>query len=149
MGHWGHCVSDKLFSEFRAKERKTNVYSYKNRIIVLAAMMMHVGAQIKPEQMQHIRKKALPNITSREGFQWICDDDFRGPGHRQFLAALDNYPSGTPRNFDQPSCHGCAKNAEDIGRPLLRCSGCTLPHAWYCDEVCLTRGRVALGTRGR
>ncbi|KAK4442397.1 putative mynd finger [Podospora aff. communis PSN243] len=135
-------IADKLFAEYRAKESFRDAYSYRYRIIVLAAKMMHVGAKLKPELIQYIRE-ILPKIPSREGRQWIVDDGFRGPGHRQFLASLDNYKSGTPRSFDQLSCHGCGKVASDIGRPLLRCAGCTIAHGWYCDKECQKKDRKA------
>jgi hypothetical protein len=128
-------IADELFSQYRAKENSADFYSYKYRIIVLAAMMMHVGAHLKQEHIKYIRE-VLPKIPSREGWQWISDDGFRGPGQRQFLASLDKYKSGTPHSFDQVSCHGCGKVAVDIGRPLLRCAGCTIAHGWYCDKVC-------------
>ncbi len=58
---------------------------------------------------------------------------FRGPGKRQFLAALDNYQPGTPRSFHEPSCHACGKIHEDTGHALLMCGGCKV--AWFCDKA--------------
>jgi len=131
-------IGDEL-REYLGKKTTDPLDSYEYRSIVLAAMMMHVGAQIKQEHIQRLRE-IVPKILSREGFQWpICDDGFRGPGKRQFLAALDYYQSGTPRSFKQPSCHACGKVDADIGRPLLRCGGCTIAHAWFCDKVCYIR----------
>ena len=132
-------MGEKLFQEYRSKEgtKPDDLFSYEYRSIVLAAIMMHVGAEIKQEHIEHLRE-LVPKIPSREGYQWpiLGDDGFRGPGQRQFRAALDNYKSGTPRSFEQPSCHGCGKVAADIGKPLLRCAGCSIARGWFCDKVC-------------
>ncbi|KAK0644146.1 hypothetical protein B0T16DRAFT_460228 [Cercophora newfieldiana] len=129
-------IGEKLFLEYRSKEGTKDFFSYEYRTIVLAAMMIHVGAKITQDHIQHIRE-LLPKIPVREGYQWpICDDGFRGPGQRQFRAALDNYQPGTPRSFDQPSCHACGKVAADIGKPLLRCTGCSVAPGWFCNKDC-------------
>jgi hypothetical protein len=112
------------------------------RPVILAALMMQVGATIKDEELQRLQQ-LVPAVKSSEHFvnPLMGDDGFRGPGKRQFLAALDHYKSGTPRSFVEPSCHACGKIKKDIGRDLLKCGGCQnqIAAAWFCDKVRIYR----------
>ncbi|KAL2015196.1 hypothetical protein VTK56DRAFT_6072 [Thermocarpiscus australiensis] len=95
---------------------------------------MGTGAKIKDDDLQRLRQLAS-TVQSNETFTFpIFDTGFRGPGKRQFLAALDNYQPGTPRDFNQPSCHTCGKTRQDTAKALLKCSGCK--NAWFCDRDC-------------
>lgn len=93
----GRC--DKLFEHFRALEHE---YQGEYRVVVVGALMMSVGAKINRDDLEHL--KVLANkIPGRHGFvSPIFDDGFRHPGKVQFLAALDNYQPGTPRDFREP-----------------------------------------------
>jgi hypothetical protein len=107
--------------------------SYK--VIILGALIMATGAVIKNIDIQYLRQ-LTSEVVSHENFMWALNDSgFRGPGKRQFLAALDNYQLGTPRGFKEPSCHACGKTKQDTGRALWKCSGCRKGHAWFCDKV--------------
>lgn len=125
-------LGDKLLDKFRAKE--DDLWFGELRVILLGAIMMRAGAKIKDDDMQHLRELAnkFPGI---EGFRLpISDDGLRGPGKAQFLAALDNYKPGTPRDFQDPSCFKCGKVKADIGKAPLKCARCKA--AWYCDKDC-------------
>jgi uncharacterized paraquat-inducible protein A len=63
----------------------------------------------------------------------LNDDGFRGPGKRQFLAALDRYQSGVPRSFAERACFCCGKIRGDVDHDLQRCSRCVV--AFYCSKV--------------
>lgn len=102
----------------------------KYRLCMLGALMMHLGAEIKPCDVNHLRKLA-PDVTYHEE----GEDGFREAGKKQFIAALDYYKPGTPRDFRGPSCFNCGKINTDIGRVLGRCAECSLGAAWYCDRV--------------
>lgn len=108
--------------------------------VVFAAIMMEYGATIKEAHIKHLRD-LVPKIQCNENTVVpLIDNGFRGPGKRQFLAALDHYQGGKPRSFQQPSCHGCGKINADIkeqGKTLLKCGGCKnqIAAAWFCDKV--------------
>ncbi|KAJ9130235.1 MYND finger domain-containing protein [Coniochaeta hoffmannii] len=124
-------LGDRLFAMYRAKE---NEYGGKYRVIVVGAVMMRVGAKIRDADLQHLRD-LVPQINCNEGRAPPLNDyGFRGPGKRQFLAALDAYQPGTPRSFAEPSCFACGKTEPDIGKALLKCSRCQM--AFYCDKAC-------------
>ncbi|KAL1843967.1 hypothetical protein VTJ49DRAFT_6371 [Mycothermus thermophilus] len=110
-------------------------HEYSYELIIMGALFMSLGAKISDEDMQYMRQ-ATSGITCSEGIT-LLDIGWRGPGQRQFLAALDHYTPGTPRNFSERSCHACGKTKVDIGRALLRCSRCS-SHApgWLCDKEC-------------
>lgn len=99
-------LCDKLFKEFRAKEK--SVLSWmglfpdsKMHTVLLAAMVMQSGAKISDDNMQHLRD-IVPRIHSSPGYAWpLNDDGFRDPGKVQFLAALEYYKPGTPRTFEE------------------------------------------------
>ncbi|KXH28183.1 hypothetical protein CSAL01_08409 [Colletotrichum salicis] len=66
------------------------------------ALMMRAGAKIKADDLQHLRD-LVPKVPCQYRFALpIMDFGFRDPGKAQFLAALDNYQSGTPRDFHEP-----------------------------------------------
>ncbi|KAK7749906.1 hypothetical protein SLS53_000488 [Cytospora paraplurivora] len=121
-----------LFAKYRAREdeAQTDTTDFggrrKLRSVFLAAMMMRHGAKIGDDYKEHVRE-VIPKIQCSE----VCvsplgDEGFRGPGKRQFLAALDHYQAGKPRDSEQPSCHNCGKANADIkaeGKVLMKCGG--------------------------
>jgi hypothetical protein len=128
-------LGDKIFQKFRALEvGGEDPPRARYTVIIVGALMMRAGAKISQDDLKHLRE-LVPTIASREGFALaFCDEGFRGPGKRQFLAALDNHQAGTPRDFlCQRSCFACGKTAKEIGSPILKCGGCE--HAWFCDKV--------------
>ncbi|KAK2596431.1 hypothetical protein N8I77_013321 [Diaporthe amygdali] len=132
-------LCDKLFKEFRAKEK--SVLSWmglfpdsKMHTVLLAAMVMQSGAKISDDNMQHLRD-IVPRIHSSPGYAWpLNDDGFRDPGKVQFLAALEHYKPGTPRTFEEMSCYYCGKIQADIGKKLSVCARCKV--ASYCGHDC-------------
>jgi len=132
-------VGQRVFDKYRALENDEECFfGGKYRLCVLAALMMRVGANINKNDIDHLRE-IVADIPSREGYHWpLCDDGFRGPGKRQFLAALNNYKPGTPRDFKGPSCHACGKTKDDVGKALLKCSRCDIEKAaaWFCNKEC-------------
>ncbi|GKT40406.1 uncharacterized protein ColSpa_00587 [Colletotrichum spaethianum] len=102
-------LGDKLFDKYRALE---NEFLGQYRIILVGALMMRAGAKIKKENFQHLRD-LVPQIDCQHGYTLPINDlGFRGPGKAQFLAALDNYRPGTPRNYEEPSCFHCGKDCQ-------------------------------------
>lgn len=66
--------------------------------------MMRAGARIRADDLQHLRD-LVPQVTCNEGYALpLWDDGFRGPGKRQFLAALDAYEAAVPRDFRAARC---------------------------------------------
>ncbi|KAH8890210.1 hypothetical protein GQ53DRAFT_650879 [Thozetella sp. PMI_491] len=124
-------LGDEIFEKYRAKEGEMGG---KYRVILVGALMIRAGAQIKPDDFQHLRD-LVPMIHCSEVYAMAhCDDGFRGPGKAQFLAALDHYQPGTPRRFSEPSCFQCGKIHADVGKALKRCGQCK--EAWYCEKDC-------------
>ncbi|KAK6855030.1 hypothetical protein PG990_008678 [Apiospora arundinis] len=130
-------LGDKLFDIYRAKQHEGGSFglgSGKYRLILVGALVMRTGAKIRDSDLQHLRE-LVPQIHSSPGFALpIFDAGFRDPGKAQFLAALDHYTPGTPRNYSEPSCFTCGKVEADSGKVLLRCSRCQ--GAYYCDTEC-------------
>ncbi|OHE98137.1 hypothetical protein CORC01_06505 [Colletotrichum orchidophilum] len=92
-------LGDELFENFRNKEYEEQG---QYRIILAGALMMRTGAKIKASHFQHLRD-LVPKIPCQPGSALpFADLGFRGPGKAQFLAALDNYQPGTPRDFYEP-----------------------------------------------
>lgn len=136
-------LGDELFKKYRAAEKHgpddfDDMSKYLT--VVFAAMMMEFGATLKKDHIKYLRD-LVPKIHCDEGpANPLCDHGFRGPGKRQFLAALDHYEAGKPRSFQQPSCHNCGKINDDIkaeGKTLLKCGGCGNERAaaWFCGKV--------------
>lgn len=89
-------LGEKLFAQYRAKK---NEYLGPYKVIVLGALMIHVGAKISDENLQYLHD-LVPEINCNEGHAMpLWDEGFRGPGKRQFLAALAAYKAGVPRNL--------------------------------------------------
>lgn len=123
-------LGNKLFDKYRDEN---HIYFGRYRIILVGALMMRAGAKIREEDIQHLRE-VVPQINCNEGYRLpLGDQGFRGPGKRQFLAALDHYQPGVPRSFAVPSCFACGKIQEDIGKALQKCARCQGAH--YCDKV--------------
>lgn len=137
-------LGDELLAKQRSLEAEQDILgSMKLRTVMLAAIMMRHGAKIKDDDMEYLRE-LVPGIHCTEGAGWpLNDSGFRGPGKRQFLAALDHYQAGNPRSFEEPSCHNCGKVNGDIkaqGKALMKCGGCQNEKAaaWFCDKVCIS-----------
>ncbi|KAK7931107.1 hypothetical protein PG985_001819 [Apiospora marii] len=112
---------DQLFDMYRAKEHE---YQGKYRVILVGALVMRTGAKIRDGDLQHLRD-LVPEIHCSPRYALpICDEGFRSPGKAQFLAALDHYTPGTPRNFSEPSCFTCGKIQTDLGKAPLSCGRC-------------------------
>lgn len=129
-------IGDKLMEMYRSKEKRpyNEPDESELKVILLGALLMRAGAKIKDGDIQHLRKIAN-GFPGKEGFQWpLSDDDLRGPGKAQLLAALDNYKPGTPRNYQEPSCFKCGKVEVDLGKAPSKCARCQ--RAWYCDKDC-------------
>ncbi|RAQ40835.1 hypothetical protein AFGD_007134 [Aspergillus flavus] len=94
---------DRLFAASCAKENEETCLPARYRTIILGALMMRAGARIRAEDLQHLRD-LVPQVhcTSRFALP-LGDDGFRSPGRAQFLAALDHYQAGVPRNYQEPS----------------------------------------------
>ncbi|KAM7183926.1 hypothetical protein V8F20_012425 [Naviculisporaceae sp. PSN 640] len=108
----------------------------KYRVCIFGALMMRLGAQIDDEDMQHLRE-IVSEVPCRQGFQLpLCDDGFRDPGKWQFIAALEHYKPGTPRDFDCPSCGNCGRIKDDLGAALKKCAGCEHEVAYFCNKDC-------------
>lgn len=135
-------LGDELFEKYRAAEQHAFDFGdlCKYLVVVFAAIMMRYGTTIKEDHIQHLRN-LVPKIQCNEGTVLpIADSGFRGPGKRQFLAALDRYQAGKPRSFQEPSCHGCGRVNDDVkddGKLLMKCGGCKNERAvaWFCDKV--------------
>lgn len=126
-------VGDELFKKLRAKESEDEGEG-EYRVILLGSLMMLAGARIRPDDLQHLRK-LVPKIHCSHGYALpLWDSGFRGPGRAQFLAALDHYQPGVPRDFvGVPSCFHCGRIKADTGRAPCKCTGCK--RAWYCGKV--------------
>ena len=135
-------LGDKLFQKYRGFEQNDESSFFpdesKYRVIMLGVLTIMVGAKIKAEDLQHLRD-LVPTVQCHEGFAFPIagDNCFRGPGKRQFLAALDHYEAGIPRNFLHSCCHACGKTAVDVGHGLAKCCGCQnyISAAYFCDKV--------------
>ncbi|KAK2602621.1 hypothetical protein N8I77_009138 [Diaporthe amygdali] len=136
-------LGNELFEKYRAAEQHGFDFDDMSKylVIVFAVVLMGYGAKIKESQIQHLRD-LVPKLQCNEGVvPPFGDSGFRGPGKRQFLAALDHYQAGKRRSFTQPSCHGCGKVNGDIkaeGKTLMKCGGCKNERAaaWFCDKDC-------------
>ncbi|KAK2057510.1 hypothetical protein LY76DRAFT_646875 [Colletotrichum caudatum] len=124
-------LGSQIFEKYRAKETE-HLGHY--RLLMVGALMMRAGAEIKKENLQYLRASA-----HREGFMLLNGDPagyfpLVGPAKAQFLAAIDNYQPGTSRNWQEPSCFHCGKVRTDLGKTLRNCGRCK--KAWYCGVDC-------------
>ncbi|KAI1801910.1 hypothetical protein F4811DRAFT_555408 [Daldinia bambusicola] len=125
-------LGEKLMSYWRAKESE---YNGKYRVIIVGALLMRTGAKILESDMQHLHE-----LVSRVDWDHLilseeeCDRGPGEPGRVQFLAALDHYKPGEPRDFAELSCFYCGKIQADIGKALRTCGRCKrIP---YCNREC-------------
>lgn len=126
-------LGDRFIDMYRKKEQQKEPFGDYYAILA-GAMMLRCGARIKDDDRQYLRD-LVPRISCVEGYASpIADIGFRGPGKRQFLAALDHYQPGVPRSFYEPSCFACGKIASDINKGLDKCARCR--GACYCNKVC-------------
>jgi hypothetical protein len=102
-----HGLGDMLFGKYRALERDAKPFEApRYRVILFGAIMMRAGAKIRDDDMKHLRE-LVPKVPSREGYNRPLNDDcFRGPRRAHFLAALEHYQPGVPRNFEEPRLIG-------------------------------------------
>lgn len=92
-------LGDRFFDKYRATEGEEEG---EYQLIIAGALLMRVGARIRDADLQHLRE-LVPKVVCNEGFCMpLYDEGFRGPGKRQFLAALDNYQAGIPRDYHEP-----------------------------------------------
>ncbi|EKV15420.1 Zinc finger, MYND-type [Penicillium digitatum] len=127
-------LGERMFTASRAMESDPDdlFQESKYRTIILGALMMRAGARINRADLQHLRD-LVPQINCTSRRTIFEDHGFRAPGKAQFLAALDHYQPGVPRNFQDPSCFKCGKIEEDIGHKPLKCKKCNF--AMYCSKV--------------
>ncbi|GLI74477.1 hypothetical protein PoHVEF18_002719 [Penicillium ochrochloron] len=97
-------LGERLMAKSRTKEGKIdwdNLTSGEYKTIILGALLMRVGAKINEKDLQHLRD-LVPQVVCIPGTTWALEDTgFRSPGQSQFLAALDAYEPGKPRNFQE------------------------------------------------
>ncbi|KAK5465504.1 hypothetical protein LTS15_002067 [Exophiala xenobiotica] len=125
-------ISDELFEDFiQKKEPIFGDYT----VVIFGAVMMGAGAKISPENMTYLRQ-AADKTESHPGHRLpIGDLGFRDPGKAQFLAALNHYRNGEPRDLRGPSCFCCGRINQDLNpRSLMKCGRCK--EAWYCNQEC-------------
>jgi hypothetical protein len=106
-------LGKQLFNKYRTE---TNKFRGEYKPIILAALLMSVGANIDNTEMNYLREifpsvcfvicpttkvqTYATQIENRNGFALpICDEGFRDPGKIQFKAMMDNYENGKPYLF--------------------------------------------------
>ncbi len=132
-------LGSKILKKYRKLEHTPDneweKHEARYKVIILGALLMGTGAKISDDDFQHLRD-LTSTVDCNETFTLaFADTGFRGPGKRQFLAALDNCKPGTPRDFNVASCHGCGKTRQDTATALLKCGRCTIGAGWFCDKV--------------
>lgn len=97
-------LGERLIAKSKTQEGKLDWERYTSgeyKTIILGALLMRVGAKIKDEDLQHLRD-LVPQVPCAPGTIWNLEDvGFRSPGKAQFLAALDAYEQGKPRDFQE------------------------------------------------
>ncbi|CEJ58958.1 hypothetical protein PMG11_07597 [Penicillium brasilianum] len=130
-------LGERLIAKSKTQEGKLDWERYTSgeyKTIILGALLMRVGAKIKDEDLQHLRD-LVPQVPCAPGTIWSLEDvGFRSPGKAQFLAALDAYEQGKPRDFQELSCFQCGKIESEIGSKPLQCNRCK--RGWYCNKDC-------------
>ncbi|KAK7744709.1 hypothetical protein SLS62_010129 [Diatrype stigma] len=127
------------FQEYYVRENcgcSIHATESKYKVVMVCALMMRVGAKIKPDNLRHLYE-LVPQIRCGDTFVPSGDYAFRGPGKAQFLAALASYRPGIPHDFHEPSCHACGQTNKD-GKDLKKCGGCQNERAaaYFCDRDC-------------
>lgn len=90
-------TANKLFDEFRAKQHEPHG---KYRMIIVGTLIIRTGATLRETDIQYLRH-LTEQVDCKPGYD---NAGFRYPGKAQFLAALNSYEVGTPRNFEEPRC---------------------------------------------
>ncbi|KAK4935224.1 hypothetical protein LTR10_023686 [Elasticomyces elasticus] len=124
-------ISDRLFLQCR---KKGDLWYGKYKTIILGVLLMSGGVKLGSHRT--FLYQAAGRVGSSPGYRPPMNDiGFRDPGKVQFLAALDHYEDGKPRDIQAPSCFKCGRISTDI-RPatLKNCGRCK--KAWYCDQEC-------------
>ncbi|KAJ5370427.1 uncharacterized protein N7496_006519 [Penicillium cataractarum] len=125
-----------LIAKSKTREGKLDlgsIVSGEYKTIVLGALLMRVGAKINDEDRRLLRG-LVSKVVCIPGIAWpLGDGGFRSPGKAQFLAALDAYEPGKPRDFQELSCFQCGKIESEIGNKPLQFTKCK--RAWYCNKV--------------
>ncbi|KAI6359483.1 hypothetical protein MCOR25_007056 [Pyricularia grisea] len=106
----------------------------KYNTILAVALLLCAGSNIDQQHIEHV-KVLTSEVDCKECFAFpMLDLGFRGPGKRQFLAALNAYQPGVCRNLGAPSCFTCGKNKQDTDKAPSECAKCKA--AWYCNKDC-------------
>jgi hypothetical protein len=92
-------MSEELFQHYRANP---DGYYGQYATVMLAAVMMKTGSKISEDNRNFLRQTAGGTHSSPGYALPLFDTGFRDPGKVQFLAALDNYEEGKPRDFGLP-----------------------------------------------
>jgi hypothetical protein len=127
---------DKYRNLARAATDEWAKYDGQYRLIILSALVMGTGAKIADHHLQHLRQLA---VTFERNHTFDFASAHTAPSKRQFLAALDNYQPGIPRDFTQASCLACGRTLQDTARPLSMCRRCSI--TWCFDGVGLEARR--------
>jgi hypothetical protein len=97
-------LGERLIAKNKTQEGKLDWERFTSgeyKTIILGALLMRVGAKIKDEDLRHLRD-LVPQVVCVPGTIWSLEDvGFRSPGKAQFLAALDAYEQGKPRDFQE------------------------------------------------
>ncbi|KAI6258853.1 hypothetical protein MCOR27_006953 [Pyricularia oryzae] len=130
-------VGDAIVTHLRSRADRETGYlksdlEYKS--ILTVALLLGAGSKIDQQHLEYV-KALTGEVQSREGFAHaIWDHGFRGPGKRQFLAALNAYQPGVCRDLGAPSCFTCGKTKQDTDKVPSTCGKCK--GAWYCNKDC-------------
>ncbi|KAK2041869.1 hypothetical protein LZ31DRAFT_596900 [Colletotrichum somersetense] len=119
-------LGHQIFDKYRAKETE---HLGQNRLLMVGALMMRAGAEIKKEHLQYLRDLAHREVFAPTIGAPTCYLPLVGPAKAQFLAAIDNYQPGTPRDWQEPR-----HVRTDLGKALKNCDRCK--KAWYCGVDC-------------
>jgi hypothetical protein len=92
-------LCDKHFKDFRSQEKDFSIPSREIYTIILAAMVMETGANISDENIQHLRELVTQIWPCPVHTGPLSEEVSFNPARAQFVAALEYYKPGTPRDF--------------------------------------------------